>query len=170
MLSLRAEFGWFLLAGITAASCNNAAKNIKGGFHRHRGAGLPNRRLLSRAQSLEKLQVEDGFTVQPVAAEPLVVVPVAMTFDERGRMYVAEMTGYMPDTVGTGEEAMNGKIVILEDTEWGRRGGYPHRVPGLADTAPRALHSGQRPAGWPSRRGLWNYVEINGGKPGRKPW
>jgi mono/diheme cytochrome c family protein len=30
-------------------------------------------------------------------------------------MWVIEMTGYMPDTVGTGEDIPNGKIVILED-------------------------------------------------------
>lgn len=155
----------FLLAGIAAASCNNAEKNAKADSiaMRRQFAESP---VLSPAQSLEKLQVEDGFTVQLVAAEPQVVVPVAMTFDERGRMYVAEMTGYMPDTVGTGEEAMNGKIVILEDTNGD----------GAADTRtvfldslilPRALcivGNGLLVAEPPR---LW-YVEINGGKAGKK--
>ncbi|KAA2239156.1 c-type cytochrome [Chitinophaga agrisoli] len=65
--------------------------------------------------SLQHIQVEKGLKVQLVAAEPQVSVPVAMTFDERGRMWVVEMMGYMPDTVGTGEDMRNGRVVILED-------------------------------------------------------
>jgi len=65
--------------------------------------------------SVAKMQVEDGFEVKLVTAEPLVNSPVALTFDEKGRMWVIEMQGYMPDTLGTGEEKPSGKIVILED-------------------------------------------------------
>lgn len=65
--------------------------------------------------SVAKMQVEDGFEVKLVAAEPLINSPVALTFDEKGRMWVIEMQGYMPDTLGTGEEKPTGKIVILED-------------------------------------------------------
>lgn len=72
--------------------------------------------VLTPAEALIAFRPEDGFTVQLVSAEPQVVVPVAMTFDQGGRMWVAEMTGYMPDTAGTGEDVPNGKIVILEDT------------------------------------------------------
>ncbi len=67
--------------------------------------------------SVAKMQVEDGFKVKLVAAEPLVNSPVALTFDEKGRMWVIEMQGYMPDTLGTGEEKPTGKIVILEDDD-----------------------------------------------------
>ncbi|HIG81900.1 MAG TPA: hypothetical protein EYQ62_09720, partial [Verrucomicrobiales bacterium] len=38
--------------------------------------------------------VKEGFDLQLVAAEPLVVDPVAMCFDEFGRMFVVEMIGY----------------------------------------------------------------------------
>jgi len=72
--------------------------------------------VLDAKVSLEHIQVEEGFKVQLVAAEPQVSVPVAMTFDEKGRMWVLEMMGYMPDTSGTGEDMRNGKVVILEDT------------------------------------------------------
>ncbi|WP_439557706.1 DUF7133 domain-containing protein [Dyadobacter sp.] len=61
------------------------------------------------------MQVENGFEVKLVASEPLVSSPVAMQFDDKGRMWVVEMTGYMPDTIGTGEDIPNGNIVILED-------------------------------------------------------
>src|SRR5688572_1440428 len=72
--------------------------------------------VLSPEESLQHLQVEEGFTVELAAAEPLVVAPVAMTFDELSRIWVVEMTGYMPDTAGAGEDMATGKIVILEDT------------------------------------------------------
>lgn len=72
--------------------------------------------VLDGKAAIAKMVVDPGMEVQLVAAEPLVFVPVAMTFDHLGRMWVVEMTGYMPDTLGTGEEVANGKIVILEDT------------------------------------------------------
>jgi hypothetical protein len=50
------------------------------------------------------MQIEDGFEVKLVASEPLVSAPVAMQFDDKARMWVVEMTGYMPDTIGTGED------------------------------------------------------------------
>ncbi|WP_298741102.1 c-type cytochrome [uncultured Chitinophaga sp.] len=73
--------------------------------------------VLDAKTALEHMQTEDGMQVQLVAAEPQVFVPVAMTFDDSGRMWVVEMMGYMPDTSGTGEDMKNGKIVILEDTD-----------------------------------------------------
>ena len=66
-------------------------------------------------ESISKMRLEDGFEIKLVASEPLVSTPVAMLFDDKARMWVVEMTGYMPDTIGTGEDIPNGKIVILED-------------------------------------------------------
>lgn len=71
--------------------------------------------VLSPRQSVRKMELEPGFAVKIVAAEPLVNTPVALSFDRKGRIWVVEMEGYMPDTVGTGEEAPNGRIVILSD-------------------------------------------------------
>lgn len=73
--------------------------------------------VLSPKASLKAMEVEDGFEVELVAAEPLVVAPVAMTFDGAGRIWVVEMDGYMPDTLGRGEEAPVGRIVILTDED-----------------------------------------------------
>ncbi|WP_119080434.1 DUF7133 domain-containing protein [Chitinophaga alhagiae] len=107
--------GVWAFTGLLISACNNPRKHATTDSLaiRQQYAGSP---VLTAAESLEKIQVENGFSVQLVAAEPMVIVPVAMTFDERGRLWVAEMTGYMPDTVGTGEDARNGQIVILEDT------------------------------------------------------
>lgn len=58
-----------------------------------------------------------GFTVELFAAEPMVVDPVQVTFDERGRLWVVEMRGYMRDADATGELEPLGEIAILEDTD-----------------------------------------------------
>lgn len=81
--------------------------------------------VISPEQSLDLLKIEDGFEISLVASEPLVQTPVAMLFDDRGRMWIAEMNGYMPNVSGAGEDAPNGKIVILEDTD--RDGKMDHR-------------------------------------------
>ncbi|MBX2921535.1 MAG: c-type cytochrome [Chitinophagaceae bacterium] len=73
--------------------------------------------VLSPETSIKHMHAEEGFEVKPVCAEPLISSPVAMTFDEKGRIWAVEMIGYMPDTLGTGEEVANGKIVILEDKD-----------------------------------------------------
>ncbi|MBX9582735.1 MAG: c-type cytochrome [Gemmataceae bacterium] len=61
-------------------------------------------------------RVSPGFTVELVAAEPDVVDPVAMCFDERGRLFVAEMRGYPNGGVGTGTET-RGRIRCLTDAD-----------------------------------------------------
>src|SRR5687768_15192024 len=48
---------------------------------------------LSPEESLQKMQLEKGFSIQLAAAEPLVNSPVALTFDENGRLWVVEMQG-----------------------------------------------------------------------------
>jgi mono/diheme cytochrome c family protein/glucose/arabinose dehydrogenase len=76
---------------------------------------VPPSPVLSPQESLSHMKAEDGFEIKLVAAEPLVVAPIAMNFDEKGRMWVLEMQGYMPDTMGHGEDQPIGKVVILED-------------------------------------------------------
>ncbi|TKC57547.1 dehydrogenase [Pedobacter hiemivivus] len=71
--------------------------------------------VIPAAAAIKLMRVEDGFEVKLVADEPLVVAPVALTFDNKGRIWAVEMVGYMPDVNGKGEDKPNGKIVILED-------------------------------------------------------
>ena len=127
---------------------------------------LNNSPVLSPEKSLAAMEVEDGFEVKLVASEPLISTPVALTFDEKGRIWVLEMEGYMPDTAGTGENRPNGKIIILEDKNGD----------GIADSRkvfmdslvlPRALcliEDGILVASPPN---LW-YVEIKNDRPGKK--
>jgi mono/diheme cytochrome c family protein/glucose/arabinose dehydrogenase len=69
----------------------------------------------SPRESIRKMQIEKGFKIHIVATEPLLNTPVALSFDEKGRIWVVEMENYMPDSIGTGEDLPVGKIVILTD-------------------------------------------------------
>ncbi len=122
--------------------------------------------VFSPSESMERMQLEDGFEVKLVAAEPLVSTPVALAFDAEGRIWVVEMEGYMPDTLGTGEDVPSGKIVILEDRN--KDGVADNRTVFLDSLVlPRAIclvDNGILVAEPPS---LW-YYEIKNGKPGNK--
>ena len=60
------------------------------------------------------MSVPDGFSVKLLAAEPEVCQPIAMCFDDRGRLWVAEAYSY-PRRVAP-EEARD-RILIFEDTD-----------------------------------------------------
>jgi putative membrane-bound dehydrogenase-like protein len=59
------------------------------------------------------MQVPEGFQVELVAAEPDIVNPVAMTFDERGRIWITESLEYPRKSAGPGRD----RIKVLEDTD-----------------------------------------------------
>ncbi|HBE66970.1 MAG TPA: hypothetical protein DDW52_02370 [Planctomycetaceae bacterium] len=68
---------------------------------------------LSPKVALAKMQVPEGFHVELVAAEPDIMNPVAMCFDERGRIWVTESFEYPRHEPGPGRD----RIKILEDTD-----------------------------------------------------
>jgi putative membrane-bound dehydrogenase-like protein len=59
-------------------------------------------------------QLPPGFEVSLVAAEPDVIDPVAMAFDERGRLYVVEMPGFPNGDSGEGTPSIPGRVKLLE--------------------------------------------------------
>ena len=73
--------------------------------------------VLSPEEELASFRTAPGFRVELVAAEPLVVDPVAMDWDDEGRLYVVEMRGFMPNIEGEGEDQPVGRVVVLEDTD-----------------------------------------------------
>lgn len=73
--------------------------------------------VLTPQQALQSFQLAPGFTIELVAAEPLVVDPVAMSWDESGRLFVVEMRGFMPDADGNGEDKPVGRVVMLVDDD-----------------------------------------------------
>src|SRR4051812_46387310 len=68
---------------------------------------------LSPREAISKMTVPDGFSVELVASEPDIVNPVAMTFDERGRIWITESLEYPRKQPGPGQD----RVKILEDTD-----------------------------------------------------
>src|SRR5213596_1905623 len=65
-------------------------------------------------QALSTFQIKGGFRIELVAAEPLVVDPIAMAFDEDGRLFVVEMRDYPQRR---NETPHLGRIRLLQDTD-----------------------------------------------------
>ena len=78
--------------------------------------GTPPAGPLSPKEELATFRVPKGFRVELVAAEPQVVDPVAMAFDEDGRIFVAEMRGYPNGGIAEGH-ITSGQIRLLEDRD-----------------------------------------------------
>ena len=62
--------------------------------------------------ALKTFQIEPGFRMELAAAEPNVADPVAMEFDEFGRLWVVEMCGYSEN-----DADKLGQIRVLEDAD-----------------------------------------------------
>ncbi|ARA94321.1 dehydrogenase [Rhodothermaceae bacterium RA] len=73
-------------------------------------------RPLTPEQSQKLIQVHPEFRLELFAAEPDIVNPVTMAFDERGRLWVVETVDY-PNEVRPAGEAGDDRIKILEDTD-----------------------------------------------------
>lgn len=71
---------------------------------------------LTPEQSAKLIQVPPGFDLELFAAEPDIVNPIAMAWDERGRLWVIETVDY-PNTVRDEEGVGDDRIKICEDTD-----------------------------------------------------
>src|ERR1700733_9619504 len=61
------------------------------GFDNRRPSGQP---YLDPEESLRRMLVPPGFEIKLFAAEPDIINPIAMTVDERGRLWVVECYEY----------------------------------------------------------------------------
>ena len=115
---------------------------------------------------LSKFVLQDNFKIEAIASEPLIEAPVAMTFDNQGRVWVMEMPDYMPNIHGSDEDIPRGRIVILEDHD--DDGRMDHTKVFLEKLSqPRAMalvYGGLLYAEAPN---LW-FVEIENDQPGNK--
>src|SRR5688500_11198864 len=68
---------------------------------------------LSPQEAIRQMKVPEEFKVELVASEPDLVNPVAMTFDERGRIWVTASLEYPSKQPGAGKD----RIKVLEDTD-----------------------------------------------------
>lgn len=113
----------FLRAAVIVASWCGASWAVAGG--------------LSPEEALKKFRTPEGFSVELVAAEPMIRQPVAMTFDRKGRMWVIQYLQYpnpaglkavkvdnylrtiydrVPEPPPKGPRGLD-RITILEDTD-----------------------------------------------------
>ena len=103
-----------LLVGATSAFAlnkgNAGPKDVTLKFN------LPAPAPLSPEEALKSFRLPPGFRIELVASEPMIEAPVAISFDEQGRMFVVEMRGYMRDMEGTTEKEPLGRIALLTDT------------------------------------------------------
>ena len=116
---------------------------------------------LTPQEEMKTFKLAPGFRIELAAAEPLVEDPIQIAFDERGRMWVVEMRGYMHGLEGEGESEPTGRIKILEST---RGDGIFDKATIFADhlLMPRAvlpIRGGAMVAEPPN---LWFYKESEG--------
>jgi mono/diheme cytochrome c family protein/glucose/arabinose dehydrogenase len=78
---------------------------------------LPAPAPLSPEEALRSFKLPPGFRIELVASEPMIEAPVAISFDDQGRLFVVEMRGYMRDMEGTTEKEPLGRIALLTDTD-----------------------------------------------------
>ena len=80
---------------------------------------------LSPAASVRHLRLPEGFRIELVASEPLVVEPSCVVFDERGRMFVSEIHGFnLEGEIDVAELNKSGKIDrTVRRIRWERVGG-----------------------------------------------
>src|SRR5262249_25705375 len=74
----------------------------------------PEERAMTPQDSIGSMHMSDDFHVELVAAEPDVMSPVEIAFDENGKLYIAEMMDY-PEDPPPGKPARS-RIRLLEDT------------------------------------------------------
>lgn len=70
---------------------------------------------LSPEESVRRMHLPEGFRVELFAAEPEIVKPLAMNFDERGRVWIIESLDYPNDVFPRGEG--HDRIKVCEDTD-----------------------------------------------------
>ncbi len=73
---------------------------------------LPRIPAIEPANALSTLRLRPGFRAELMASEPLIASPVAMAFDEDGRLYVVEMRDYSER-----RDERLGRVKRLEDTD-----------------------------------------------------
>ncbi len=81
-------------------------------FNTEKGNPAP----LSAPEALKKLRLPEGFQATLFASEPAIQQPIAITTDDRGRLWVAECYTYAESKTNY-DKNLRDRIVILEDTD-----------------------------------------------------
>ena len=114
----------------------------------------------SPEEALKSFNLVDGFTIELIAAEPLIEDPILMEWDMFGRLWVCEMRGFMLDVNATGELEEIGRIAVLEDTNQdGSLDKVTHFAEGLV--LPRAMRIYQEGLLVGEHDKLWFYTDAD---------
>ncbi|MEO1013160.1 MAG: c-type cytochrome [Bacteroidota bacterium] len=116
--------------------------------------------------SLKGYHIQEGFALEVIASEPHLKAPVAMDFDDRGRIWAVQMPGYMNDMQGSDEKRPIGSIVILEDRD---ADGITDHTKVFLDSLvmPRALSHVYGGLLYAEPPNLW-FVDIEDDEPGQR--
>ena len=107
-----------VLSGRTErGKAQDAAKSEKAAPAIDFGKELPRIKPQSPADSLESFKPAKGFKLELAATEPLIQDPIAIDFDENGRMFVVELQAYNQYANPKYEGGKRGVIRLLEDTD-----------------------------------------------------
>src|SRR3954471_7955512 len=110
--SLLRLFPFYLVSALFA--CSTFAAENPSTNAANAAAAEPVARTPIETNSLPGFQIRRGFRVEQVASSSQVSAPIAMAFDERGRLFVAEMRDF-PDK--RNQNPHLGQIRLLEDTD-----------------------------------------------------
>lgn len=102
---------WALLLLLSIGGSSGLAQR-EFGFDNTKPSGQP---YLPAEETVRRMKVAEGFSVELFAAEPMIVNPIAFTIDEKGRVWAVECFEY-PKRTPKGQMPRD-RIVILEDTD-----------------------------------------------------
>src|SRR5437764_2393419 len=86
----------------------------KPGGEKDYSAELPRIPPREPAEAVKSFKLRPGFRIELVASEPLIRSPVALDFDEDGRLFVFEFPEYNQYAAKAGNA--RGRVRLLEDT------------------------------------------------------
>ena len=113
-----AACGWFVaraaepVAAPVAAAANPSTQSPDDLLKQDFKANLPRVAPTEPGDVMKDFTVAPGFKLEQVAAEPLVNSPVAMEWDENGRLFVCEMRGYSENR----DDGIS-RVSMLEDVD-----------------------------------------------------
>lgn len=122
--------------------------------------------VLGGEEAIGKMHIAKGYQLNLFAEEPHVINPVVMRFDEKGRLWIVEMCGYMNNLSGSKEMAPVGRISILEDSSGD---GKMNKSTVFLDKLiePRAMAFHKNGILWADHKKLYFTVIVNDSQPGK---
>ena len=107
---------FFILQALASASLPGLSQSSAKEFPAPPDTQKTELKLPQPKQSAQGITLPKGFQVSVFAAEPDVRQPIAMTFDDRGRLWVAECYTYADRKVNFNLD-LRDRIIILEDSD-----------------------------------------------------